>query len=81
MSRNFKSDNVSAVCAPIMAAINAANVGSAPSYGGDEITQALQTAANALALAQIVPPFGAVYCHHTAHVDEFLAAASSLAHG
>lgn len=45
MSRNFKSDNVSPVCAPIMAAINAANVGSAASYGGDEITQALQAVA------------------------------------
>jgi threonine aldolase len=87
LSRNFKSDNVSPVCAPIMSAINAANVGSAPSYGGDEITQALQgvagkvfgtdvaifpvttgTAANALALSQIVPPYGAVYCHDTAHI-------------
>jgi threonine aldolase len=26
------------------------------------------TAANALALSQIVPPFGAVYCHETAHI-------------
>jgi threonine aldolase len=26
------------------------------------------TAANALALAQIVPPYGAVYCHDTAHI-------------
>jgi threonine aldolase len=87
LSRNFKSDNVSPVCAPIMAAINAANVGSAPSYGGDEITQSLQaiagkvfgtevaifpvttgTAANALALSQVVPPYGAVYCHDTAHI-------------
>jgi threonine aldolase len=87
LSRNFKSDNVSPVCAPIMSAINAANVGSAAAYGGDEITQALQavagkvfgtevaifpvttgTAANALALSQIVPPYGAVYCHDTAHI-------------
>jgi threonine aldolase len=70
-----------------MAAINAANVGSAASYGGDPLTQALQsvasevfgtevaifpvttgTAANALALAQIAPPYGAVYCHDTAHI-------------
>ena len=70
-----------------MAAINAANVGTAASYGGDEITQALNsvadevfgtqvtvfpvttgTAANALALSQIVPPYGAVYCHDTAHI-------------
>ncbi len=26
------------------------------------------TAANALALAQLAPPFGAVYCHETAHI-------------
>jgi threonine aldolase len=87
LSRNFKSDNVTPVCEPIMAAINAANQGSAPSYGGDELTQRLQsvasevfgtavaifpvttgTAANALALAQITPPYGAVYCHQSAHI-------------
>ena len=87
MSRNFKSDNVTPVCDAVMAAINGANAGSAPSYGGDEYTEALQsvasevfgtevaifpvttgTAANALALAQITPPFGAVYCHQAAHI-------------
>jgi threonine aldolase len=87
LSRNFKSDNVTPVCDAIMAAINAANVGSVASYGGDLLTQALQTAAsevfgtevaifpvttgtaaNALALAQIAPPYGAVYCHETAHI-------------
>jgi threonine aldolase len=87
VSRNFTSDNVSQVCDPIMAAIHAANSGSAPSYGGDDLTRKLQnvasgvfgtevaifpvttgTAANALALSQCVPPFGAVYCHETAHI-------------
>jgi threonine aldolase len=70
-----------------MAAINAANIGSMPSYGGDEFTRKLQviasevfdtevavfpvttgTAANALALAQVVAPYGAVYCHEAAHI-------------
>src|ERR1700722_4297701 len=70
-----------------MSAINAANNGTAPSYGGDDLTRKLQTvaseifgtavaifpvttgtAANALALAQMVPPYGAVYCHDTAHI-------------
>src|ERR1700675_5072630 len=46
LSRNFKSDNVTPVCEPIMAAINAANSGSAPSYGGDQLTQRLQTIAS-----------------------------------
>jgi threonine aldolase len=78
---------VTPVCDAIMAAINAANNGSVPSYGDDELTQRLQavvsevfgtevaifpvttgTAANALALSQIVPPFGAVYCHDAAHI-------------
>lgn len=87
MSWNFKSDNVTPVCAPILAAINAANSGSVPSYGGDDLTTALQcaasevfgtevaifpvttgTAANALALSQFVPPYGAVYCHDLAHI-------------
>jgi len=87
VSRNFKSDNVTPVCDAIMAAINAANTGSVPSYGGDQISLALQTAAseifgtevaifpvttgtaaNALALSQITPPYGAVYCHETAHI-------------
>jgi threonine aldolase len=87
VSRNFKSDNVTPVCDAIMAAIQAANRGSAPSYGGDDFTQKLHTvagevfgrevaifpvttgtAANALALAQCVPPYGAVYCHDAAHI-------------
>jgi threonine aldolase len=87
VSRNFKSDNVTPVCEPIMAAIHAANRGSVPSYGGDDLTLQLQsvasevfgtqvaifpvttgTAANALALSQITPPYGAVYCHQAAHI-------------
>jgi len=87
VSRNFKSDNVTPACDTIMAAIAAANRGTAPSYGADDITSELQrlageifarevaifpvssgTAANALALSQLVPPFGAVYCHETAHI-------------
>jgi threonine aldolase len=87
LSRNFGSDNVTPVCAPIMAAINAANTGLLPSYGADEYTERLQraasavferevsiypvatgTAANALALAQLAPPFGGIYCHEGAHI-------------
>ena len=87
LSRNFGSDNVTPVCAPIMAAINAANTGLVSSYGADDITARLQiaasklferdvviypvatgTAANALALAQIAPPFGGIYCHEGAHI-------------
>ncbi|HUY84131.1 MAG TPA: low specificity L-threonine aldolase [Steroidobacteraceae bacterium] len=86
-SRNFTSDNVAPACAPILAAVNEANSGLLPSYGGDALTARLQTAAsevferqvaifpvatgtaaNALALAQLAPPYGAIYCHETAHV-------------
>ncbi len=84
---NFTSDNVSPVCEAVMAAINAANAESVPSYGGDSYTQRLTqvarevfetelaifplatgTAANALALSQLTPPYGAIYCHETAHI-------------
>jgi threonine aldolase len=87
LSRNFTSDNVAPACAAIMAAVNAANEGSAPSYGGDAYTARLQarvaavfetpvsvypvvtgTAANALAIAQISPPYGGVYCYEAAHI-------------
>jgi threonine aldolase len=87
MKRNFNSDNVTPACAPIMAAVQAANEEPMPSYGADPITQQLQakaseiferevvvfpvatgTAANALALAQLVPPYGAVYCYEAAHI-------------
>src|SRR6202050_4490379 len=86
-SRNFGSDNVSPVCAPVMAAIEAANVGPAASYGADDYTRRLRgtasevfetdvaiypvatgTAANALALSQIAPPYGGIYCYEAAHI-------------
>jgi threonine aldolase len=87
LHRNFGSDNVTPVCAPILAAINAANEGTADSYGADGYTERLTaavrevfetdlavfpvatgTAANALALAQLAPPYGGVYCHDGAHI-------------
>lgn len=36
------------------------------------------TAANALALAQLVPPYGATYCHRLAHIEEHECGASEL---
>src|ERR1700683_1186150 len=87
LTRNFGSDNVSPVCAPILAAIEAANAGPSGSYGADPYTERLTgvvadlfekdvliypvatgTAANSLALAQISPPFGGIYCHAGAHI-------------
>lgn len=84
---NFRSDNVTGIAPEILAAITAANAGTAPSYGEDAITRRLEqrfaelferpvavfpvatgTAANALALAALSPPWGAVYSHDEAHV-------------
>jgi threonine aldolase len=88
---NFSSDNVTGVAPEIMAALAAANAGTAASYGADAITERLTrrfsevferevavfpvatgTAANALALATLTPPWGVVYGHREAHfqVDE-----------
>jgi threonine aldolase len=86
---NLRSDNVSGIAPEILAAIAAANAGSAPSYGADPITGRLQgifaalfetacfvqpvatgTATNALALALIAPPYGAIYCTDVGHVHD-----------
>lgn len=85
---NFASDNVTGVAPEIMAAMLAANDGTAMSYGADAYTQRLETqfnelfetevtifpvatgsAANALALSVITPPFGAIYCHAQSHIN------------
>src|SRR5271156_1545315 len=87
LARNFHSDNVAPACEAIIAAVSAANAGSATSYGGDDLTARLQsvagklfetevavypvttgTAANSLALSQLVPPYGAIYCYEAAHI-------------
>lgn len=84
---NFCSDNVTGASPEIVAALIAANEGSAMPYGDDEITQSLQpklsdlfetdlvvfpvatgSAANALALSALVPPYGAIYCHADSHI-------------
>ncbi len=86
---DFASDNSVGASAEILAAIAAANTGTAHSYGADSWTAKVQaridaiferktasflvatgTAANALALAALTPPYGAVFCHSGAHVME-----------
>jgi threonine aldolase len=86
---DFASDNSIGASAEILAAIAAANSGTALSYGADPWTAkalaridaiferhttsflvATGTAANALALAALTPPYGAVFCHSGAHVME-----------
>ncbi|ARJ70481.1 threonine aldolase family protein [Paracoccus contaminans] len=86
---NFGSDNSSGVHPRIMAALAAANDGSAPSYGRDALTEGAAgrlreifeapdaavflvgtgTGSNALALAQLCPPWGRIFCHETAHIE------------
>ncbi len=84
---NFASDNTAPLAPEVMAAIAAANHGSAASYGADAQTARLQdlarsvfetdlqvfpvatgTAANGLSLATVAPPYGAIFCHETAHI-------------
>jgi threonine aldolase len=86
---NLRSNNVAGIAPEILAAIAAANAGSAASYGADPITARLQdtfselfetrcfvqpvatgTATNALALALIAPPYGAIYCSDVGHVHD-----------
>jgi threonine aldolase len=85
---NFRSDNVTGAAPEILAALAAANEGTAASYGADPITGRVQqrlseiferevavfpvatgTAANALAIAALTPPWGVVYCETEAHVQ------------
>jgi threonine aldolase len=85
---NFRSDNVTGAAPEILAALAAANEGSAASYGADPITARVQrrlsevferevavfpvatwTAANALSVSALTPPWGVVYCHTESHVQ------------
>jgi threonine aldolase len=84
---NFASDNAAGVAPEILAAMAAANEGSALAYGNDAVTRRVEqrfaelferevavflaptgTAANALAIAHLTPPWGAVLCHAEAHI-------------
>lgn len=86
---NFISDNTAGASPNVMAAIAAANDGTASAYGTDIWTQKAEqrfaeifehevavflvtsgTAANALALASITRPWGAVLTHEESHVAD-----------
>jgi len=94
---NFSSDNSAGVAPQIMAALSAANKGSAMAYGEDAITQktetafsdlfekelaifpvATGTAANALSLSALTPPWGQILCHRNAHIEEDEAGAPEM---
>jgi threonine aldolase len=97
----LRSDNAAGVTPEVLAAIAAANSGSALAYGGDPLTAELEhvvrrvfehptarafpvtsgTAANALALSALCPPWGAVLSHETAHVLNSECGATSLLGG
>lgn len=94
----LRSDNAAGTAPEILAALAAADVGSALAYGADAVTAQLEekvravfehptarvfpvtsgTAANALGISALCPPWGAILCHVTAHVLNSEAAASSL---
>ena len=84
---NFYSDNTAAATPEVLAAVAAANQGSARAYGADAWSARLDeafsrwfqrpvrafpvatgTAANALALATLTPPWGQVFCSEPSHV-------------
>jgi threonine aldolase len=84
---NFYSDNTAAATPEVLAAVAAANQGSARAYGADAWSARLDeafsrwfqrpvrafpvatgTAANALALATLTPPWGQVFCSDQSHV-------------
>ncbi|HRB02636.1 MAG TPA: beta-eliminating lyase-related protein [Ilumatobacteraceae bacterium] len=97
----LRSDNAAGVAPEILAAIAAANEGSALAYGGDALTAQLRdlvrdifgqpqaevfpvvsgTAANSLALSAMLPPWGSVLCHETAHIFTNEGGATSLFSG
>jgi threonine aldolase len=97
----LRSDNAAGVAPEILAAVAAANAGSALAYGADPVTDRLEavvrevfehpgarvfpvtsgTAANALSLSSMCPPWGAVLCHDTAHILNTEAAATSMMGG
>jgi threonine aldolase len=94
----LRSDNCAGAAPELLAAVAAANTGSALAYGGDEWSARLQarvaevfehqdvtvfpvltgTAANALALSALCPPWGAVLCHETAHIIRNECGATSM---
>ena len=94
----LRSDNAAGVAPEILAAITAANTGSALAYGADDWTTQLRdqvravfehptaevfpvisgTAANALGLAALCPPWGSVLCHETAHILRSECGATSM---
>ncbi len=97
----LRSDNAAGVAPEIMAAVAAANVGSAIAYGADAMTERLQqvvrdvfehptarvfpvtsgTAANALSLSALCPPWGSVLCHASAHILNSEGGATSMLGG
>ncbi len=94
----LRSDNAAGTAPEILAAIKAADHGSAIAYGADEVTADLRrvvrqvfdhvtaevfpvtsgTAANALGLSALCPPWGAVLAHTTAHVLNSEGGATSM---
>ena len=97
----LRSDNAAGVAPEILAAVGAANAGSAIAYGADDLTEQLQhvarevfehstarvfpvtsgTAANALSLTAMCPPWGSVLCHETAHILNSEGGATSMLGG
>jgi threonine aldolase len=87
---DFRSDNVGGAAPEILAAMLAANAGTAAPYGDDDYTRRMNerftalferpvqvfplssgTGSNSVALAALANPYGAIYCHETAHINVY----------
>ena len=87
---DFRSDNVGGAVPEILAALIAANDGTASPYGDDDHTRRMAgrfsevferevtafpvssgTGSNAVALAALANPYGAIYCHESAHIGVY----------
>jgi len=87
---DFRSDNVGGAAPEILAAIVAANSGTASPYGDDDYTRRMNarfatvfehdvqvfplssgTGSNSIGLAALANPYGAIYCHESAHINTY----------
>ena len=91
---DFRSDNIGGVAPELIEAIVAASTGAAAPYGADDWSAcgrrtvferpvrvfplACGTGSNSIALAALANPYGAIYCHESAHINVYECGAPEL---
>ncbi len=71
---NFASDNTAGAHPAVLEAMQAASPGAAPSYGVDDWSAQMEAVLagwfeHEVALAQLAPPWSAVFCHRESHIQ------------